>query len=54
MCRAPTEDGSLAHSLAPTVSILVPCFKAAGTIGKAVESALAQTFDDIEVSARLR
>ena len=43
------EDGFLAPSLAPTVSILVPCFEAAETIGKAVESALAQTFDDIEV-----
>ena len=43
------EDGFLAPSLAPTVSILVPCFEAAATIGKAVESALAQTFDDIEV-----
>jgi len=43
------EDGFLAHSLAPTVSILVPCFEAAGTIGKAVGSALTQTFDDIEV-----
>ena len=43
------EDGFLAPSLAPTVSILVPCFEAAETIGKAVEGALAQTFDDIEV-----
>ena len=43
------EDGFLTPSLAPTVSILVPCFEAAETIGKAVESALAQTFDDIEV-----
>ena len=49
LCRAPMEDGSLAPSLAPTVSILVPCFEAAATIGKAVGSALAQTFDDIEV-----
>ena len=49
LCRAPMEDGSLAPSLAPTVSILVPCFQAAATIGKAVGSALAQTFDDIEV-----
>ncbi len=36
-------------SLAPTVSILIPCFEAVETIGKAVESVLAQTFDDIEV-----
>ncbi len=43
------EDGFLAPTLAPTVSILVPCFEAAETIGMAVESALAQTFDDIEV-----
>ncbi len=39
----------MASSPAPTVSILVPCFRAADTIRRAVESALAQTFGDIEV-----
>ena len=33
----------------PAVSILIPCFKAAATVRAAVESALAQSMDDLEV-----
>ncbi len=49
LCRVPMEDGFLAPSLAPAISVLIPCFKAAGTIRRAVRSALAQTCRDIEV-----
>ena len=33
----------------PRVSILIPCYNASATVGRAVDSALAQTFRDIEV-----
>lgn len=33
----------------PRVSILIPCYNAAATVVRAVDSALAQTFGDIEV-----
>ena len=33
----------------PRVSILIPCYNAAATVERAVDSALAQTFRDIEV-----
>jgi glycosyltransferase involved in cell wall biosynthesis len=33
----------------PRVSILIPCYNASATVVRAVDSALAQTFGDIEV-----
>ena len=33
----------------PRVSILIPCYNASATVERAVDSALAQTFRDIEV-----
>jgi glycosyltransferase involved in cell wall biosynthesis len=35
--------------MTPRVSILIPCYNASATVVRAVESALAQTFRDIEV-----
>ena len=35
--------------MTPRVSILIPCYNASATVERAVDSALAQTFRDIEV-----
>ncbi len=34
---------------APTVSVIIPCFNYAAYVGQAIDSALAQTFADIEI-----
>ncbi|MBE0410634.1 MAG: glycosyltransferase, partial [Anaerolineales bacterium] len=35
----------------PTVSVLLPCYNAASTLGEALNSLLNQTFPDFEVIA---
>lgn len=35
--------------MTPRVSILIPCFDAADTVGDAIRSALAQTLEDVEI-----
>jgi glycosyltransferase involved in cell wall biosynthesis len=46
---APEPDGPLEATAAPTISIAIPCYQAAGTIAAAVESALGQTLRPHEV-----
>jgi hypothetical protein len=47
--RAPPATGELERGPAPTFSIVIAAYNAAGTIAEAVESALAQTLPPIEV-----
>jgi glycosyltransferase involved in cell wall biosynthesis len=37
--------------LSPAISVLMPCYNAAATIGEAVESILSQTYSDVELIA---
>ena len=42
-------EPSIAVPMPPRVSILIPCYNASATVERAVDSALAQTFGDLEV-----
>jgi glycosyltransferase involved in cell wall biosynthesis len=46
---APPTDGSVTPGLVPTFSIVIPAHQAAGFVGRAVESALAQTLPAAEI-----
>lgn len=47
--RAPRRPDDLAQSEVPTISVIVPAFNAAETIGEALESALSQSVPALEI-----
>jgi glycosyltransferase involved in cell wall biosynthesis len=47
--RAPEPAAGIVHGDAPTLSVVIPAYNAAGTIGEAIESVLAQTLAPIEI-----
>jgi glycosyltransferase involved in cell wall biosynthesis len=42
-------DSTIRETVAPTVTVLIPAYNAAATIERAIDSVLAQTYDDYEI-----